>query len=449
MARARDTRKGIRPGQARVELPPAGRYDASMAPALLLAAAVAAGPAFVEDDYPKALAQAKKAGKLLFVDAWAPWCHTCVFMREHVLKTPGFAAFEQQLVFAGIDTEKAKNAAFLERFPVDVWPTLFFIDPKTEAVVLKWIGSADEAQMKALLAGARKADAAKVVEADEYLAKGSAAEAAERYLAAAKSGDASARAVLSMLSALYSAKRHDVCAKTAVEQLPALTASMDRVNALGWGLSCALELDRTKPEAKKALDVLVPEAKKAVAFEGVFADDVSGLYELLVTDRQAAKEDATALARDWLDFLEGAAARATTPAARAVFDPHRLSAALASKQPERVVAALTQSEKELPTDYNPPARLAVALRELGKLDEALAAADRALAKCKEGPRKLRLYETKASVLEKKGDAAARKKTLEAALAYAKALPKGQRSEARVAQLEEAVKAAAPAAPAKP
>ncbi len=446
MGDARAATAPTRPDAARVELPPARRYDASMAPALLLAAALAAGPAFVEDDYPRALAQAKKAGKLLFVDAWAPWCHTCVFMREHVLKTPGFAAFEKDLVFAGVDTEKAKNAAFLEKYPVDVWPTLFFIDPKTEAVVLKWIGSADQAQMKALLSGARKADTAKVVEADELLARGSAAEAAERYVAAAKSGDASARAVLSMLSALYSAKRHDVCAKTAVEQLPTLTASMDRINAVGWGLSCALELDRSKPETKKALDVLVPEAKKAVAFEGVLADDVSGLYELLVTDRQAAKEDATALAMDWLDFLEGAAAKAATPAARAVFDPHRLSAALASKQPERVVAALAQSEKDLPKDYNPPARLAVALRELGRLDEALAAAGRALAKCKEGPRKLRLYETRASVLEKQGDQAGRRKTLEEALAYARALPKAQRSEARIAQLEEAVKAAAPAKP---
>ena len=51
--------------------------------ALLLSLALAAsGPTFIEDDFAKALKTAKKDKKLLFVDAWAPWCHTCVAMRE-------------------------------------------------------------------------------------------------------------------------------------------------------------------------------------------------------------------------------------------------------------------------------------------------------------------------------------------------------------------------------
>jgi hypothetical protein len=47
------------------------------------------------------------------------------------------------------------RAAFLEKFPIDVYPTLLFIDPDRETVVLKWLGSADEAQMQALLVAAR------------------------------------------------------------------------------------------------------------------------------------------------------------------------------------------------------------------------------------------------------------------------------------------------------
>ena len=116
---------------------------------LLLSAS--GGPKFVEDDYGKALQQAKAQKKLLFVDAWAPWCHTCVAMREQVFPRPAFAAFEKDVVFAAIDTEKTKSAAFLEKFPIDVWPTLLFIDPVKETVVLKWLGSADEVQMQALL----------------------------------------------------------------------------------------------------------------------------------------------------------------------------------------------------------------------------------------------------------------------------------------------------------
>lgn len=38
--------------------------------ALLLAAA---GPSWIEDDYPSALAEAKQRDVPIFVDAWAPW----------------------------------------------------------------------------------------------------------------------------------------------------------------------------------------------------------------------------------------------------------------------------------------------------------------------------------------------------------------------------------------
>lgn len=418
-----------------------------MAPALFLSLAVLAaaptGPRVIEDDYPKALQAAKASKRLLFVDAWAPWCHTCIFMREHVLTRPGFTAFEKDVVFAAIDTEKPKNAPFLEKFPVDVWPTLYFIDPATEALVFKWIGSADEAQMTALLSAARGRGTA-VAEADALLAKGDASAAAEKYLGAMKAGggDATGRATLSLLSAQYLARQHEACAKTAAEQLPALTAAGDRVNGIVWGLGCALELPAS-PERAKQVARFVDEGKKALRLEGVLADDLSGLYDALVTERQDAKDGvaAEALAREWLSFLEREAAQATTPAARAVFDPHRVSAALAAKQPERVLDALARSEAELPKDYNPPARLALVYRELGQLDLALAAAERALKKCTSGPRKLRLYETKASVLEKRGDRAGQRQALADALAYARQLPKGQRSDKRIANLEKQLQAA--------
>jgi tetratricopeptide (TPR) repeat protein len=242
--------------------------------------------------------------------------------------------------------------------------------------------------------------------------------------------------VLSMLSAMTLAKQFEPCTRTALQQLPTLTVAGDRVGALSWGLGCALELPEGKVKQAN-IDQLVREANKALALEGVLPDDRSGLYETLVAEREAAKDEAgaQAIAAQWLTFLDGEAAKAKTPSERAVFDPHRVNAAIASKQSQKVVAALAQSEKELPADYNPPARLALLYRELGQFDEGLAAIERALGKCKEGPRKLRLFNTKASLLEKKGDTAGRKKTLEEALAYAKKLPKGQQSPRAVAALE--------------
>ena len=400
-----------------------------------LVLAASTGPKFIEDDYAKALKQAKAQKKLLFVDAWAPWCHTCVAMKEGVFTRPTFSAFEKDVVFASVDTEKAKSDAFLKKFPVEVWPTLLFIDPVKETVVLKWLGSADELQMQALLEAARGGPGT-LRDADDALSAGNMGIAAEKYKAALDAGDVKARTVLSMLSAMTMAKQYEPCARTATEQLPIFTNAQERVGAITWGLGCAVDMPEGKAKST-IVDTLVREGTKALPLEGVLPDDTSGLYEVLVTEREAAKDEAGAqkVAAEWFTFLEGQAKKAATPAARAAFDPHRVSAALGSKQAEKMVEPLMLSEKEFPKDYNPPARLAIIYREMGKLDDSLTAIDRALGKCKEGPRKLRLYDTKASIQDKKGDAAGKKKTIEEAVKYAKKLPKTQVSEKRIAALE--------------
>lgn len=411
--------------------------------ALLMAAHLAAastGPHIIEDDLPKAMAAAKAGKKVLFVDAWAPWCHTCVYMREHVLNRPSFKAFEKDVVFSSVDTEKTASAAFLERYPVDVWPTLFFVDPVSGNVLLKWVGSADEAQMKALLEAVKSKPGA-MRDADALLASGHPGEAAKAYQTA-QAGKAGARSALSMLSALYLAKENQACAKAAVDVLPSTMPSQDRVAVLTWGLGCALALPEGA-ERTQALDALVAPSTAALALPDVLADDLSGLFEELVEERSVAKDEAgaKALAARWLAFLDAQAAAAKSPAQRAVFDPHRVNASLAAGVPQVMVEPLLLSEKQLPKDYNPAARLALIYRETGRLDDALAAVDRALPKCLQGPRRLRLLDVKAGILLKKGDAAGQKRVLEEALAYAKALPKSQVPPQRIAALEAQVAAA--------
>ncbi len=394
------------------------------------------GPKFIEDDYARALKQARAQKKMLFVDAWAPWCHTCLSMKEQVFSRPAFTAFEKHLVFASVDTEKAKSADFLTKFPVDVWPTLLFIDPLTEKVVFRWLGSADEVQMQAIFEAAQ-AKTGSGREADEALAARHTGIAAEKYQTVIEGGDATnARTVLSMLSALSLAGRSEACARTAMEQLPLFTSSQERVAALTWGLPCAVAMADGKTKTT-LVDGLAREGTKALNLEGVLPDDTSGLYEVLVAEREAAHDDVAVqkLATQWLTFLEQQAAKAPNPSTRVVFDPHRVSAALASKQAAKMVQPLLQSEKEFPKDYNSPARLAVVYGELGQIDEGLRAIDRALIKCTEGPRRIRLYETKMMLLGKKGDAAGRKKVLEEAVRYARKLPRGQFDAKRVEALE--------------
>ena len=100
---------------------------------------------------------------------------------------------------------------------------------------------------------------------------------------------------------------------------------------------------------------------------------------------------------------------------------------------------LQASERDLPDDYNPPARLAVAYRAMKKYDDALAASDRALAKAY-GPRKLGILQTRADIYREKGDAAAARKTMEDAVKLAESLPEGQRSEKVIANLKKKLEA---------
>src|SRR5688572_24556754 len=79
---------------------------------------------FNEDDYPRAIKQAKASGKPVFADTWAIWCHSCMSMKQYVLPAPEMQALANSFVWLSIDSEKAENADFLERFPATSIPTL-------------------------------------------------------------------------------------------------------------------------------------------------------------------------------------------------------------------------------------------------------------------------------------------------------------------------------------
>ncbi len=407
------------------------------------------GLPFIEDDYATALAMAKKSKVPLFIDAWAPWCHTCVFMREHVLNQPELLKHGQRYVFLAVDTEQKSSAPFLQKFPIEVWPTLFVVDSATEAVVLKWLGSVNTEQFGKLLDDGEKAvkvamqvkgsPEQKLAQADRLYGEQKITEAIAGYRAAVTAMKAEhprrARAIESLLTALSQNRAHKDCVDVAISEAPKLPRGASYLNSIYLGLSCQAAADAKAPWKLDAGEQLFTLAQDALKVEGILADDRSGLYEALVDylTEKGDKKGGGELALKWLEFLEAEAAKALTPAARAVFDPHRLNAALASGQPQRAVAALMKSEQELPDDYNPSARLAVAYRELGKLDDALAAVDRAMKKVY-GPRKVRVMETKASILAKKGDSPGQKKILTDAYNYAKELPEGQRNPKTILRL---------------
>ncbi len=370
-------------------------------------------------------------------------------MRAFVFTDASLKRRAGQFVWLSIDTEKGGNAAFLEKYPIEALPSYFVLDGSGH-VALKWVGGATVRQVDRILEDGRRAVAGRESGADEILARADrlygenkSAEAAEKYrdaLAKAPSGwPRYARTVESLLFALQRVKDFRGCAETAREAFPKLRETVSSANVAGSGLDCALSIRAEEPARAELVAALAADAREVVAARraGVAVDDISSVSLTLAEEREAAKdaEGRRRVLSDLAAYLEGEAARAKTPDARAVFDSHRLTAYLQLNEAERAIPMLEASERDLPNDYNPPARLAVAYKALKRWDDALKASDRALAKAY-GPRKIGMWITRADIFSGMSDAAAAKGAIEQALSEAEAFPPGQRSENQIASLKK-------------
>jgi thioredoxin-like negative regulator of GroEL len=409
---------------------------------------------FIRDDYPKALAEAKARKLPLFVEVWAPWCHSCRSMAAYVFPDPALRKYAPKFIWAAVDIEKPENATFRKDFVVEGFPTLYIVDPTDGKVALRWLGGATVDQLRRLLDDGARAVSAKgedqvrqsLAKADRLYGEGRIEESVAAYeetlKLAPKGWNRHGRTVESLLFALQSSKRFEQCAETALAEYPKLRNTSSAMNLTAVGLDCAVSLPKENPKRVAAITALEKSARETMDNSKVIAtgDDRSGLYLTMISAREDAgdKQAVKALTVEWSAFLDQAAARARTPDARAVFDAHRLSAYLELGQPERAVPMLAASEKDLPDDYNPPARLAAAYRATKQYDLALAAADRALAKAY-GPRKLLIYRTKADVLVAMGNNDGAKATMQEAITVASSLPDGQRNERTITSLQEKLK----------
>jgi hypothetical protein len=350
---------------------------------------------FIEDDYPRALAAARERKQLLFVDAWAPWCHTCLSLKSFVLTDPALGEHAGAFSWAAIDTEKPENAALVERLGLSVLPTLWVLDPETEKPVWTWKGALTAAELTSALRDVRaKREGARGAKAD------------------------------ALAASLEDEKKWDECVELAQREGPSLPEGTYRIDLAVIGSRCATEAPAGS-NARQALPKLVGELRTLTSSTStaVLADDRSSAFEALVAAHRAQGNDslAKAVASSWAQFLESAASAAKSPKERVVFDAHRLGAYLELGQPERALPMLEASERDFPEDYNPSARRARALLEMDRTDEALTAADRALAKAY-GGRRLRIHLLKADIYKKKKDVAGERATLDAALAEAKTIP---------------------------
>lgn len=376
-----------------------------LATSLALLITGASGPIhWIEDDWPRARQKAAQEGKLVAVDVWATWCHSCLSMKHVVLTRPSFRSVAKQHIYLALNFDLPKNAAFFERYPASAFPTFLLIDPKSAQVVARHLGSGTEAEMLSFFRQPPEDDET-LRAAEALLAKGKTKAAAQmlsaHLLAHAKSGPSS-RAVASWVEAMWQSDRAR-CAREGPRWLRFTDQSVRGLDAAILVGYCASALPpkeaRTTHEA--VYEVLRPVVDRPPA--RLSPDDVSSVFGAAIQtlERLGRAAEAKRLVRRQLKTLEAAAQAAPNGAARATYDAHRLEAYLSLKRFAEAERMLKASEKARPEDFNPPWRLARLYLAWDRPQDALAAIERGL-RLGYGGRKLRLYSTKLEALHALG-----------------------------------------------
>ena len=110
---------------------------------------------WLHDDWASALEEAQAKGVPVVVDLWAPWCHTCVSMKQTVLKDPALSRFADQFVWLGVDTDRPENADVTDALPQWFWPTFYVVDASTKTPLARHAGAASVDEFVAMLQSAR------------------------------------------------------------------------------------------------------------------------------------------------------------------------------------------------------------------------------------------------------------------------------------------------------
>lgn len=87
------------------------------------------GIQFIEDNWNKALEEAKKENKLIFLDAYASWCGPCKLLKRKTFpdKTAG-DFFNKNFINVAVDMEKGDGPALGAKYRVTAYPTLIITD---------------------------------------------------------------------------------------------------------------------------------------------------------------------------------------------------------------------------------------------------------------------------------------------------------------------------------
>lgn len=416
--------------------------------------------AWVENDYSRALALAKKESKPIVIDMWAGWCHTCLSMKKSVLSDAGLSSVADDFVWLAVDTENPDSSAAMAKFPPKVWPTFFVVSPESETVQATQLGSCSVADFRSFLGRGGSGHLAQL-DAGGKLPEGSPlahlrkgdrqwqgsdyAGAAESYAAAllASEADWSHRGptIKNQISALAKLKDKKACATLGATKLDEVLKfkSSASTDFIYYASTCADALSKDKATRLRiglvmAMDMILADESASLSYDDRSdALSISRALAEKLTDSERAKR----YARVQQKLLAKAVSESRTALEEMTYVWHQVEVHAFLGEGEAILAWVESLETRLPKEYDPPYRKAWLLAKMKRNAEAHAALQVALPMVK-GARRGRLLSLAADLYKAEKNSAKEKETREAVLTHYQSLPPGFVSQKKIDAAKKAL-----------
>jgi len=345
-------------------------------------------------------------------------------MRD-TLTDPRLARYAGQFVWLELNFDRPENQDFLMRHAVLNTPSFFIIDPVSGRVMATQVTAMTFNELTAFLERAetaitRNRAPADIVysEADALLAANKLADATTAFRRALSIGGKSwaqrDEAIGSLTWALKSNQQWQECAATAVGEAPHMERGASFGKLVLAGIMCVYQ-GGSDEWTKSVREILEPLAEEAVVLPAIARDHRFELYQnlMMLADTRNDKKRVAILGDRWLGELD--ATKPKNDDERSALDIARVDVESILGDPGRVLPALAESERAMPTNFNASLRLAQMEILAKQLDDAIGACNRGLAHTTGPLGRSWLLQIQADALLQKGDTKAGRLALEKAL----------------------------------